>query len=128
MKALIVSSVYGFLSKFERQNVELLEAMNIEVHYASNLKNVVYEDDEDVVSELGVIYQDIPITQSLADIGANLKAIIALRKLIKAENINIIHCHTPTGGLVARMACLGLKDVYLIYTAHGFHFYNGASR
>ena len=35
VKALIVSSVYGFLSKFERQNVELLEAMNIEVHFCS---------------------------------------------------------------------------------------------
>ncbi len=128
MKALIVSSVYGFLSKFERQNVELLEGMNIEVHYASNSKNVVYKDSEGVLEELGVKYQDIPITQSLADIRANVKAIITLRRFIKKENINIIHCHTPTGGFVARMACMGLKSVYVIYTAHGFHFYRGASK
>ncbi|SFN93698.1 Glycosyltransferase involved in cell wall bisynthesis [Pseudobutyrivibrio sp. UC1225] len=128
MKALIVSSVYGFLSKFERQNVELLEGMNIEVLYASNSKNVVYEDNEDVLKELGVRYHDIPITQSLTDARANIKATIALRKLIKREKINIIHCHTPTGGMVARLACLGIKDVYVIYTAHGFHFYKGASK
>ncbi len=128
MKALIVSSVYGFLSKFERQNVELLEGMNIEVHYASNSKNIVYEDDEDVLKQLGVLYHDIPITQSIADILANLKATVALRRLIKTENINIIHCHTPTGGMVTRLACIGLKDVYVIYTAHGFHFYNGGSK
>lgn len=128
MKALIVSSVYGFLSKFERQNVELLEAMNVEVHYASNSQNIVYEDDENILEELGIIYQDIPITQSLADIGANIKAIIALRRLIKTEKFNIIHCHTPTGGMVTRLACIGLKGVYVIYTAHGFHFYHGASK
>lgn len=128
MKALIVSSVYGFLSKFERQNVGLLEGMDIEVHYASNSKNIVYEDNEDVLAQLGVFYHDIPITQSIADIWANLKATVALRRLIKTENINIIHCHTPTGGMVTRLACIGLKDVYLIYTAHGFHFYNGGSR
>ena len=128
MKALIVSSVYGFLSKFERQNVELLEAMNVEVHYASNSQNIVYEDDENILEELGVKYQDIPITQSIADVGANLKAIVALRRLIKTEKFNIIHCHTPTGGMVTRLACIGLKDVYVIYTAHGFHFYRGASK
>ena len=128
MKALIVSSVYGFLSKFEKQNVELLEKMNVEVHYASNSKNVVYEEVESTLEELGVKYQDIPITQSLADISANTQAVIALRKYIKKEKINIIHCHTPIGGLVARIACMGLKDIYVIYTAHGFHFYSGASK
>ena len=128
MKALIVSSVYGFLSKFERQNVELLEGMDIEVHYASNSKNIIYEDKDDILEELGIEFHDIPITQSLADIRANIKAIIALRRVIKTEEINIIHCHTPIGGMVARFACVGLKDVYVIYTAHGFHFYSGASK
>ena len=128
MKALIVSSVYGFLAKFERQNVELLEAMNIEVHYASNPQNIVYEDSEDILDELGVKFKEIPITQSVTDIRANLKAVMILRKLIKTEHFDIIHCHTPIGGMVARLACLGLKDVYVIYTAHGFHFYNGASK
>jgi glycosyltransferase EpsD len=47
MKALIVTSVYGFLSKFERQNVRLLQEMGFEVHYASNHDNVVYKTDHD---------------------------------------------------------------------------------
>ena len=33
----------------------------------------------------------------------------------------------PSGGLVARLAAIGMK-VYVIYTAHGFHFYQGAGR
>ncbi len=127
VKALFVSSVYGFLSKFERQNVELLASMNVEIYYASNSKNIVYEDSESFLDEFGVIYQDIPITQSVFNIAANIKAVIMLRKLIKKEHISIIHCHTPIGGLVTRAACIGLKDIYLIYTAHGFHFYSGAT-
>jgi glycosyltransferase EpsD len=47
-----------------------------------------------------------------------------LRKLIKEEHIDVVHCHTPTGWMVARAACKGLP-VYVIYTAHGFHFYEG---
>lgn len=128
MKALIVSSVYGFLTKFECQNVELLKSMGIEIHYASNHTNIVYEDCEDIVDEYGIIYHDIPIKQQPHNILSNLKAIIQVREIIKREGINIIHCHTPTGGMVARLACLGIKGVYVIYTAHGFHFYNGGSK
>ena len=128
VKALIVSSVYGFLTKFERQNVELLKSMGVEIHYASNHTNVVYEDCEDIVDEYGIIYHDIPIKQQPLEISDNLKAIIKVREIIKREKINMIHCHTPTGGMVARFACLGIKGVYIIYTAHGFHFYNGGSR
>lgn len=128
MKALIVSSVYGFLTKFERQNVELLKSMGMEIHYASNRTNVVYEDCEDILDEYGIIYHDIPIKQQPINVLANLKAILQVRDIIKREKINMIHCHTPTGGMVARLACLGIKGVYIIYTAHGFHFYNGGSK
>lgn len=125
MKALIVTSVYGFLSKFERQNVRLLQEMGFEVHYASNHDNVVYKSDHDEMQEMGVIFHNIPISQSPLAIATNRKAAFKLKQIITEENIDIVHCHTPTGGMVARLACRNL-DVYMIYTAHGFHFYKGA--
>lgn len=125
MKALIVTSVYGFLSKFERQNVRLLQEMGFEVHYASNHDNVVYKTDHDEMQEMGVIFHNIPISQSPLAIATNRKAAFELKQIITEENIDIVHCHTPTGGMVARLACRNL-DVYMIYTAHGFHFYKGA--
>lgn len=56
------------------------------------------------------------------------KSIFELKKIIDNENYDVVHCHTPTGGLVARLASIkarknGLK---VIYTAHGYHFYQGA--
>ncbi len=40
-------------------------------------------------------------------------------------DIEVIHCNTPVGGLVGRLAGRKFKKK-VIYTVHGFHFYNGA--
>lgn len=58
----------------------------------------------------------------------NLQAIRQLQDLIEKEEYQIVHCHTPMGSVVARVAAaksrrLGTK---VLYTAHGFHFYKGA--
>ena len=71
---------------------------------------------------------DIPIRRSPFCID-NFRAIKSLQKLIEAERYDIVHCHTPIGAMVARLAAnkarhtLGTK---VIYTTHGLHFYKGA--
>ncbi|MBQ7579343.1 MAG: glycosyltransferase, partial [Clostridia bacterium] len=40
-------------------------------------------------------------------------------------NYDLIHCHTPVGGVMGRM--MGKKyKIPVLYIAHGFHFYKGA--
>lgn len=58
----------------------------------------------------------------------NLKAIKQLKKLIKKENYDIVHTHTPVASVVVRLACKKLrnKGLKVFYTAHGFHFFKGA--
>jgi glycosyltransferase involved in cell wall biosynthesis len=57
----------------------------------------------------------------------NIKAYKQLVELIKREKIDYIHCNTPTGGILGRLA--GKKcGVKVIYQAHGFHFYKGAPK
>ena len=57
-----------------------------------------------------------------------LKGIFELREILKRENYNVIHCHTPTGGVAARVAAIGLRNrPYVMYTAHGFHFFKGSA-
>lgn len=51
-----------------------------------------------------------------------------LKGLFAKERFDIVHTHTPVGGVLTRLAarkvrCMGTK---VIYTAHGFHFYDGA--
>ena len=51
-----------------------------------------------------------------------------LKEIIDREHYDIIHCHTPVGALIARLAALDArkKGTRVIYTAHGFHFFTGA--
>lgn len=58
----------------------------------------------------------------------NLRAYAALRKLIRENDYDIIHCHTPVGGMLTRLAARHSRQLgtQVIYTAHGFHFYRGA--
>lgn len=58
----------------------------------------------------------------------NFKAYRKLKTLIQNNDFDIIHCHTPVGGLLGRLAARkARKDgTRVFYTAHGFHFYKGA--
>jgi len=59
---------------------------------------------------------------------ATIKGIFELKRIIAKGEYDIIYCHTPVGGLVARIAGrLFCKNrCKIIYFAHGFHFYKGA--
>jgi len=59
----------------------------------------------------------------------NIKAYRQLKALIDRENYTLIHCHTPVGGMLGRLAALDARKrgTRVCYTAHGFHFFTGAS-
>lgn len=70
---------------------------------------------------------NIPIQRS----PLNKKNILAYKKLkniILKNDYKIIHCHTPMGGVLARLAARTTRkrNTKVIYTAHGFHFCKGA--
>lgn len=74
-------------------------------------------------------FYDLPFKRSPID-PSNIKAYKQLKNIIDSQQFDIIHCHTPVGGVVARMAAASArkKGTKVIYTAHGFHFYKGASK
>ena len=62
------------------------------------------------------------------DFKSNLKAYRAVCKAINENNIEVIHCNTPVGGMIGRLAGKKCKVKKVIYQAHGFHFYKGAPK
>ena len=52
------------------------------------------------------------------------KAFFALKKIIKKEKYDIVHCHSAKAGFLGRMAAklAGVKKIY--YTVHSWSFYN----
>lgn len=87
-----------------------------------------YENPEDCVIPHCDAYYDIPFERQPWKIG-NIAAYRQMKQLIDRENYAIIHCHTPMGAMIARLAAMGArrKGTKVLYTAHGFHFYKGAS-
>jgi glycosyltransferase, family 1 len=125
-KALLVTTVSGFVPQFEMGNVAILKELGYEVHYASNFNNPSYGTDNKRLEGTGIICHQVDFERSPFN-KKNLQAYKQLVKIMKDENIDLVHCHTPMGAVLARLAAkkCGIKDV--LYTAHGFHFFKGAS-
>lgn len=70
---------------------------------------------------------EIPVKRSPFD-SDNIKAYRMLKEIIRENHYNIVHCHTPMGGILARLAAKPerINSTKVIYTAHGFHFFKGA--
>ena len=49
-----------------------------------------------------------------------------LLNLMKRENYDVVHCNTPIGGVLGRICAKKARIPYVIYEAHGFHFWTGA--
>jgi len=56
----------------------------------------------------------------------NLSAYQSLKSIVNEKDFDIVHTHTPIASMITRLACKKMKTK-VFYTAHGFHFYKGAS-
>lgn len=126
-KVLFVATVGGFVSQFEMNDVRLLQDKACEIHYAANFDNNVYHLEEKVYEKNYIKTHNVPMAKSPFSISKNYKAYKEIKKIIDSEDITMVHCHTPVGGVIARMAAARSKNKpKVVYTAHGFHFYKGA--
>ncbi|PTB32419.1 glycosyltransferase family 4 protein [Photobacterium phosphoreum] len=47
-----------------------------------------------------------------------------IRSLLKEQQYDVVHVHTPIAAFLTRLATLGIKNTKVFYTAHGFHYIN----
>ncbi|MDM5359871.1 glycosyltransferase family 4 protein [Peribacillus sp. ACCC06369] len=102
--------------------IEAVMNMGYEVYMGVNRSNA-----EELDCEYDINFYNSSTYRSLTDIKSNFTAFRNLMTLLKREKIQVIHCNTPIGGLVGRICGKLAKVPKVIYTAHGFHFYEGAS-
>lgn len=86
-----------------------------------------YENPADCVIPYCDTYYNIPFERNPLKSG-NLKAYKELKHIIDEGEYDIIHCHTPVGAMLTRLAAKQARKqgTKVFYTAHGFHFYKGA--
>lgn len=91
-------------------------------------RNDYFDNPNDCVIPYCDTYYDIPFERSPFS-PKNLNAYRQLKMLISAGTYDIIHCHTPVGAMLTRLAARKERNnnkTKVFYTAHGFHFYKGA--
>lgn len=113
-----MATVAGHFKAFHLPYMRWFQENGWEVHIASgNDRELPFCDKKYL----------IPIKRSPYHL-SNFAALKQLKKIIEEEKYDIIHCHTPMGGVVGRLAARKArkKGTKVIYTAHGFHFFKGA--
>lgn len=124
---LILATAGGFLDKFEKENVRILQRRGYTVHYAANLREKHYLFDESEIRDMGVVLHHVDIARSPFMKQNYDQVYPQLKEIVKKNHICAVHCHTPVGGVLGRLLGRHFKNrINVIYTAHGFHFYKGA--
>lgn len=130
-KVLVLASVASMIDQFNMPNIELLLSMGYEVHVACNFERGSTCSEEKILmlknklTEMNVKFYQIDFTRSVFNLIQDYKSYKQVKKIMTENHYKFIHCHSPIGGVVGRVACKVTKTK-CIYTAHGFHFYKGA--
>lgn len=130
-RVLMLASVASMIDQFNMPNIALLQKLGYEVDVACNfIEGNTCSDAR--VAELKQKLQDmhvrcyqIDFARNIKHMGQNMKALWQVEALMKQNTYEFCHCHSPIGGVVARIAGHRTRTK-VIYTAHGFHFYQGA--
>lgn len=123
MKVLLTATVQSHICQFHRPLVEVLHEHGCEVHVAA--RDNLAEKNGLKLDFVEKVY-NIPFARSPKS-KDNLRAYKQLKKIINEGHYDVIHCNTPMGGIVTRLAARK-SGTKVYYTAHGFHFYKGAPK
>ena len=126
MKILYVATVGNHIGQFHMSFIS-------ELQRAGHTVDAAFKDNSDDIKGL-----DLSLINKIYDVSfertpfkfKNINAFFDLKKIINEGDYDIIHCHTPMGAVITRLAALRARKrgTKVLYTAHGFHFYKGAPK
>jgi glycosyltransferase EpsD len=123
-KVLLTATVQSHIAQFHKPLINMLKENGYEVHVAAkdNLaeKNGLKLDEPDKI--FNIPFDRSPLSKN------NIIAYQELKKILSKTKYDVVHCNTPMGGVITRLAAKNLRKygTKVYYTAHGFHFYKGA--
>lgn len=125
MKKILVTSTDVMMAQFLIPHIEYLVQSGYEVDVACSkvqgFEDEVYDRLHGIAKVFFVELKRSPVSMK------NVYGLIQLKKLICKGNYDLIWTNEPVMGTMTRIAAIGLKSKVL-YFAHGFHFFKGASR
>lgn len=130
-RVLMVATVPSMIGQFNMNNIHILLNMGYQVDVAADFTDISVwptgrvQKFKDQMAELGIECIQLDFSRSPLKISRHLNSYKETVKLILNHKYSFIHTHTPIASAIVRQAAhkTGTK---VIYTAHGFHFYDGA--
>ena len=121
-KILYVTTIATSINAFLVPHIKYLIDEGYEVDVATNID---VEINEELIKK-GVRIFNIPFQRNPLSL-KNKDAYKDIQKLYQKEKYDIVHVHTPVASFVTRLALKNEKNLKIVYTCHGFHFYKGGS-
>lgn len=130
-RVLMVATVPSMIGQFNMNNIHILLNMDYQVDVAADFTDTTFWPTErvqkfkDQMADMGIECIQLDFSRSPLKLNRHLNSYRETVKLIQDRGYSFIHTHTPIASAIVRQAAhkTGTK---VIYTAHGFHFYDGA--
>ena len=124
-KALIVSNSSGLVSLFLKNDIELLLKNGYTVDVACNSNYPDKNTNEFFQQYCNNIF-NVPFPIRKLEPGLIFKSYIEISRILKNGNYNLLHCHSTIAAVIARQCARKYhKKLKIVYTSHGFPFYEG---
>ncbi len=131
-RILMISNTASMQYQFLLPWTHLLQEMGCEVHIACNFREgnncsaariAAFQAE---LTECGIPFHQIDFDRNAMKLHKYQRPLRQLETILTAQPFSLIHCHSPIGGVCGRL--IGKKlGIKVAYTAHGFHFFKGAS-
>lgn len=113
------------MNRFWISAILAAQRLGYEFHLACNMEGIEPEKWDNGCKQYGIITHQIDFDRNPLS-WKNLSARKQLLELLKREKFDIVHCNTPIGGVLGRLCSRKAGVPFVIYQAHGFHFWKGA--
>lgn len=130
-KALMNATVATMIYRFNMSNIEELERLGYQVDVSCNWgkENAGGKDElsafKSILEEKNIHIINTTCPRSVLSFGKIFSTYFQLKKLAEQEHYDLVHTQTAISGAICRLAFRKArkKGTKVIYTAHGFHFY-----
>lgn len=127
MKLLYVTSQSGRrINGFMRSAIIAARNLDIDFTIVSNIDHADKELYEEDCKQYGIKAEHIDCDRNPLNKKNYTVAKKQLTDLMKKGHYDVVHCNTPIGGVLGRICAKKARIPYVIYEAHGFHFWTGA--
>ena len=129
----MLASKANMIQQFNHRNIKILQGLGYEVHVATNMVDfgsMSTEENERFkrwMDSNQVVAHQVDFERRMGTVVGNIKALSQLNRLFKEYTFQFVHVHSPLGGILGRIIAK-LHKVPSVYTAHGFHFFQGGPK